>query len=86
MKEQNSEKIILASEYICNVSKNTITPICKYKYEDCVVKMFYENFECKNKADNHGTTELMSEMFVKYLTDNGIAVNDIPKIEFDFLK
>lgn len=82
---KNNELIIKsAAEYIEELSKKTITPITYCNINANKVILCYDDEEHKNKADDHGTTELLKEMFFKYLYDNGFAANETPEISFKF--
>lgn len=67
----NTQEINSAAEYIKELSEKTITHILRYELIENTLTVFYENADMKQKADDHGTTELLREMFFKYLSDNG---------------
>ncbi len=71
-----------ALEYIEALSKKTITPITGWNIIDSNATLFFQNAELKQKADDHGTTELLSEMFFKYLKDNEYAEEELPTLTF----
>lgn len=83
MNKSQSDKIEQAVEYIERLSERTVTPITGWNIfeDDNTVNVFYETSELKQKADDHGTTELLKEMFEKYLKDNNYDL-DIPIINF----
>lgn len=82
----NNYVIEQAAEYITELSKKTITPVTGWNIDNNTVNAFYESSELKKKADDHGTTELLKEMFFKYLSDNGLSEIDMPELYFNFKK
>lgn len=82
MNEKNKNITESAVEYIEKLSQKTITPITGYNIINNSVIVFYDSEELKKKADDHGTTELLKEMFFKYLSDKGFDDEENPELYF----
>lgn len=72
-----------AVEYIEELSQKTITHIVGWNIDKNKINIFYENSELKKKADDHGTTELLTEMFFKYLADKKFNSKENIELHFD---
>ena len=82
MNEKNKQILESAVSYIEEISQKTITPITGWNIADNDIIMFYDSEELKKKADDHGTTQLLKEMFFKYLSDKDFNSEENPNLYF----